>query len=584
MKRKSCLLLIGLLIAASLSSCSSSSSDVSDNSSVSSSVYDYTLPDYEKKDEMSSYISNDNYRNFYHIFVNSFADSNNDGIGDLKGITDKLDYLRKKDDPHGEGSLGIDGIFLSPVQSSISYHKYDIIDYESIDSDFGTMEDFDNFLSGAHDRGIKVIMDLVLNHCSLRNSLFIKALRALDGVTSCKSDGTPTDETIAATPEVGYFRFIKIGYSFTGYSNRLYNSNVGGWYFEGFSDSMPDWNLDNERVRTLQEGYMKFWLDKGVDGFRLDAVQSYYGEASINVIKNYEYLNHVNTYVKSVKSDAYIVAEGPWSLAGCNSYMKNTNIDSYFNFDTDEASVASSYSTMLNKMRNKSFTSGEPLKDYFNLSGYESSLNSNHIDAYFNSNHDVGRMTNQFYYQDEARTQQLKFFYAFQNTFEGNYFLYYGDEIGLMGVKKGDDDMYCRSPFIWGTNDSYTTDELEKGLSTSFYKYSKPLDEQISDKGSLFNFFRQVFKVKDVNPEISRSKGEVVFTGDDTKTVLNIKKTYNSSTIYLLVNYSSERTSVNLSEVCASGDIRNCISTDGDYASISGSEVTLPSMSITVIK
>lgn len=541
---------------------------------------DDTLPSYEKTNYSSSYVSNDSYRNFYHIFVPTFSDSDGDGIGDLKGITDKLDYLRDKEDPHGPGSLGINGIFLSPIQEATSYHKYDIINYEKIDPQFGTMSDYEDLIAAAHDRGIKVILDLVLNHTSVQSKYFTEAVSALANYDTHDESGLVPSDFILSHPEVGYFRFIYKGYSFSDYSNRLYQA-TGNWYYEGFSSSMPDWNLDNSTVRDLHKEYIKYWLDNGADGYRLDAVQSYYGESTIDSNKNFAYINFINSAVKSYKPDAYVIGEGPWSLAGANTYMKNTDIDSYFNFDTDCINVASARAGMLNRFRYDTLKPTD-ISDYYSLSGYESKLNSTHIDAYFNSNHDVGRMTNQFAFSDTLYLKQLKFFYGFQNMFKGNYFMYYGDEIGLCGVKSGADDMPCRSPFLWG--DSYTTKELEAGLNIRTQKYFQTFDEQLKDSSSLFNYLRRLEKIKDYNPEIARGTSEII-DSVSSKGIMIIKKTYNKTITYLLINFKPETASVSLSDAgVKETSIHNCLSADGNYASISGESLTLPQLSITIMK
>lgn len=125
--------------------------------------------------------SDDKYRNFYEIFVGSFNDSNNDGVGDINGIIEKLDYLNDGN-PKTDNDLGIDGIWLTPIMPSDSYHKYDVRNYFAIDEQFGTMKDFDNLVKQCHERGIKLIIDMVLNHSSNTHPLFESACeQALKG-------------------------------------------------------------------------------------------------------------------------------------------------------------------------------------------------------------------------------------------------------------------------------------------------------------------------------------------------------------------------------------------------------------------
>ena len=205
----------------------------------------------------------DNYRTYYEVFVYSFYDGNGDGIGDLKGLTQKLDYINDGD-PATTEDLGCDGIWLMPVMPSPSYHKYDVTDYYAIDPEYGTMEDFENFMAECEKRGIKVILDLVINHSSSEHPWFKEAAAYLAQL----GDGEPSLE---ACPYVDYYHFSKeqkAGYS------QVPGSDV--WYYESqFSYTMPDLNLYNESLREEIGKVVDFWLAKGVGGFRLDAVKEY---------------------------------------------------------------------------------------------------------------------------------------------------------------------------------------------------------------------------------------------------------------------------------------------------------------------
>ena len=196
----------------------------------------------------------DKYRNFYQIFVNSFCDSNGDQIGDLQGIISQLDYLNDGD-PNTGDDLGIDGIWLTPIMPSKSYHKYDVENYYDIDPDFGTLEDFEQLVSECHRRGIKLIIDLVLNHISSQNPLYKKAV---EEVAENKLDGNAEYFEIHETSYFG--------------SDTQVNVLSNGYACEAnFSHDMPEWNLNSEKTREEFTKIAKFWLDKGVDGFRLDA-------------------------------------------------------------------------------------------------------------------------------------------------------------------------------------------------------------------------------------------------------------------------------------------------------------------------
>ena len=195
----------------------------------------------------------DKYRTTYEIFVYSFCDSNGDGIGDLNGIRSKLDYIQ---------DLGFDAIWLTPVHPSSTYHKYDVDDYYAIDPVYGTLEDYEALLQECHDRGIRVYMDLVLNHTSDDNAWFKAASDYLHELPS------------GWEPDTSYCKYYDY-YNFTRQPSDGYAHLEGTeWYYEArFWSEMPDLNLSSEAVRGEIRDIMAFWLGKGVDGFRLDAVK-----------------------------------------------------------------------------------------------------------------------------------------------------------------------------------------------------------------------------------------------------------------------------------------------------------------------
>lgn len=569
----------------------SPSYDLESGAGMSSEDASYVRPSYDLENRDALKVDDDNYRNFYHIWVPSFADSDGDGIGDLGGILAKLDYLRKKGDPHGEGSLGVDGILLSPVFESTQYHAYDTIDYYTVKKEFGTNAQLEKLIEECHGRGMKILLDMALNHASVKNEMFLTAVNYISTHGSAavfNSDGSVSESAAAECPELTYFRIFKSGtniQALTGYSNGTYYCpGLTKAVFEGFSSDMPDWNLDLEFVRNYQKEVLEHYLDLGIDGFRLDAVTSYYTGLPK---KNYEYINLINSEVKAKKSGAYIVAEGPWSFSGAIGYVQNTSIDSYFDFDCAIRNVSSSgISGFLNRISNNGNMDGAVsyLATYLGLSGREAEQNPAHIDANFNSNHDIGRMTNQFIRQGEFKKDAAKFFYAMQNLYQGNYFNYYGDEIGVMGVTSSSayGDRLARLPMRWG--DSYECAPYTEGANDKFDQYIKDTaDVQIGDSSSLFNYMRCLYKMKDDNPEIARAPLEVEKVLKD-QDVLSVKKTWNGSTIHILVNASSQQQTVTEDALGFSGELRNCLSVDGSYSYKSGEGLILPSLSVTVIK
>lgn len=210
-----------------------------------------TQPYTDPTENIKTVKSDDKYRNYYEIFVGSFCDSNNDGIGDIQGIISKLDYLNDGN-PDTDDDLGVDGIWLTPIMPSQSYHKYDVEDYYNIDRDFGTLKDFDNLVSECHKRGINVVIDMVLNHCSKFMPLF-------EDACSQVLEGNLNED--AKYFEIRHYD-IDPGDSYTSIGN--------GYYYESnFSPYMPEWNLNADCTRKYFTDVAEFWLkDHKVDGFR----------------------------------------------------------------------------------------------------------------------------------------------------------------------------------------------------------------------------------------------------------------------------------------------------------------------------
>ena len=250
----------------------------------------------------------DAYRTTYQIFVYSFCDSNGDGIGDLNGIRSKLDYIQ---------DLGFDEIWLTPVHPSPTYHKYDVTDYYGIDPEFGSLEDYDLLLKECHERGIRVLMDLVVNHTAYAHEWFQKAS---DYLHELPSDWEPDP---SYCPYFDYYQFSrepKDGYA------PLQDTN---WYYEArFWSGMPDLNLDSPVVREEIQKIASFWFGRGVDGFRLDAVTSYHtGDPEANV----GFMKWFCQTCRTLKPDCYIVGEA-WTDRNAIAKLYESGIDSLFDF------------------------------------------------------------------------------------------------------------------------------------------------------------------------------------------------------------------------------------------------------------
>lgn len=472
-------------------------------------------------------VADDNYRTYYEVFVYSFCDSNGDGIGDLQGLISKLDYINDGDEST-DTDLGMNGIWLMPIMPSTTYHKYDVTDYYDIDSEYGTLDDFKELVAACHERGIDVTIDFVMNHTSSKHPWFTEAVSYLKGL----GEGEEPDET--ECPYVGYYNFSRekgAGYS-----------EIAGtdWYYEAqFWSEMPDLNLGNEQVREEFSKIVDFWLDLGVDGFRLDAAKEYYTNS---IDKNVEVLTWFNTMVKEKKEDTYIVAE-VWNDKATYSQYYASGIDSCFDFD-----FADSTGTIASALKKSSADGASSYgKAVAGLSELFSKYSDSYIDAPFYTNHDMARSAG--YYAGDYSENQTKMAQAMNLFMTGNAFLYYGEELGMKGSGK---DENKRAPMYW------STDENAEGMCNGptdmdsvKMKYGS-LEEQQEDENSVYNFVKEVVKLRNCYSEIAR--GEVEFMEEySDESICVLKKSYEGSEILLVFNLSEETQKVDLADVELSG-------------------------------
>ena len=605
-----------LLLSSSLTSCG-------DKSVVNGVKLSNTKPTYQVEDHTNNYID-DTYKNYYQILVYSYFDSNNDGIGDLNGLTQKLDYINDKN-PNSTTSLGYDGIYLLPIFPSPTYHKYDATDYYSIDSSYGTMDDFDKFMDEATNRGIDVILDLAINHTSNLHPWFINAMNSVRKLSSDQYDketGEPTSEAKEMYPYLHYYHVV----------HKDFVANYGGtdwyaiagtnktWFYEAsFYDGMPDLNLEDPVVLNEVKNIMKFWLDKGVSGFRLDAVQHYF---DWNKSKNYDLLNQLATWGKELTSsrdkDCFLVGEGPWSDT-VEQYYRNTRDVSYMNFNygqggpgkllnvINNAALYNKKIEELNKAKEeikysdpssgKSYdiiNSGEGIyatrcpSDYFskiveNWDKKLESANSEAIDSNFGVNHDTMRAINAFAanFKGDDLQNACKLFWGLNNTLSGITFNYYGEEVGMKAGSTADPDK--RHPMYWSETNKEGMAWYAEGANPTT-QYLQPADVQMKDNNSLWNFMRELNRAKRYFPEIAR--GKQTFVKVD-KTYAVMEKDYNGKKVYLLYNFSNKASSIKLTELGleeAPTEIKYSLtSSTSHYAKLSAGTLNVPAYSITII-
>ena len=272
----------------------------------------------------------DNYRTYYEVFVYSFYDSDGDGVGDLPGLLEKLDYINDGD-PATDADLGCTGLWLMPVCPSPTYHKYDVTDYCAIDPAYGTLDDFRALADACHARGMYLLVDLVMNHTSSSHPWFTQAAEYL---RSLEPGAEPDPE---ACPYVDYYNFSRDS------GSGRYALEGTDWYYEApFWSEMPDLDLNCQAVRAEFDAIVDFWLAQGADGFRLDGAKEYFsGDPDANV----QTLSWFNDMVKSKRPDAYIVAE-VWTALSSYAPYYASGIDSCFNF-----AFADSQGTIANSIK-----------------------------------------------------------------------------------------------------------------------------------------------------------------------------------------------------------------------------------------
>ncbi|NLP34505.1 MAG: alpha amylase [Clostridiales bacterium] len=504
-------------------------------------------------------IIEDNYRNYYEIFVYSFYDSDGDGIGDINGVIEKLDYINDGD-PTTDSDLGFNGIWLMPIMPSTTYHKYDVTDYYNIDPQYGTLEDFKTLLQECDKRGIKLIIDLVFNHTSSQHPWFKEAVAYLQGL----ENGEQPD--IDECPYVEYYHFTKDYEGGSGY-HRVGNTQ---WYYEGmFWDQMPDLNLGNPKVREEIEMIAKFWLDLGVGGFRLDAVKEFY---SGQKDKNIEVLKWFTDYVASLDKEAYIVGEAWDSKDAIASYYES-GIPSLFNFPL---AMYNGEITKTARRLGPATASTYGKNVMLMLAKYQEN-NPNFIDSPFISNHDTTRISAQCVNNEE----QMKMSAGLLLTMNGSPFVYYGEEIGMNS--SGDKDENKRLPMQWSLTDQTGMTRKPSNADLVEQKFP-PVDEQMEDPLSLLNYYKRAIRIRNENPEIARGEVSIIeeLTNED---ILAIRKVYEESEIAIIYNIHTEGANISLEDTDLDGySIRGYLSVDGSEVSLENGNLYMPKYSIVILK
>lgn len=442
-------------------------------------------------------------RVFYEIFVRSFADSNGDGVGDLKGATAKLDYLAE---------LGIEGLWLTPIFYSPSYHKYDVKDYYRINRGFGTDEDLVELLRTAHQRGIKVILDLVLNHTSSSHHWFQEAVANIH---------SPYREYYYwLSPEeieengIGERRATDdSGVRFPWHWPRGQRS--GEKYFGMFWREMPDLNLNSEALKKELIQVARYWLAKGVDGFRLDAAKHLFPfwESTSKTLAFWQ------TFKNSLQKDfpeVYLVGEvwdSPEVVAPYfESLQANFNIDFSYDLKTILKEGKDTVG-LISKLKRAHLSYGQ--------------VNPNFIDGTLLSNHDQDRIASVL----NGDEQKLKVAANLLFTLPGQPYIYYGEELGLKGKKP---DEYIREPMPWG--DESQTRWIDQRHNRDFN-----LSKATSSPESIFHHYKRLISLRKSIPALSQFVGSNLEEVENTNRYLLIfRRNHEEGDVLVFQNLSSK--------------------------------------------
>ncbi|MCI4668994.1 MAG: alpha-amylase family glycosyl hydrolase [Bacteroidia bacterium] len=403
---------------------------------------------------------------FYEIFVRSFYDSDGDGIGDFQGIIQKLDYLNDGD-PTTDDDLGITGIWLMPMMESPSYHGYDVTNYYATEPDYGSMADFEELLDSCHARGIKVIIDFVMNHSSSQHPWFTQ---------SASNQNNYRDWYIWSSNNPG----------FQGpWGQTVWHPNGGDYYYGLFWGGMPDLNYSNQAVKDEMFNITKFWLDKGIDGFRLDAIKYLDEDGTVleNTPETFTLLEEFNQLYKSRNQDAFTVGEVWSNTSSIIPYTQNNRLDVCFDFDMAYSMINAVNSGTPDQIRNQI----DVIQDGYRKLQY----------ATFLTNHDIDRIFSQFG-QDESKMKLAASIYL---ALPGIPFIYYGEELGMTGTGAHEN---IRRPMQWsnGTHAGFSTSSPWFGVGNNYQ--TRNVTSLEANPNSLLNHYKKWIHIRNNHTPLTK--------------------------------------------------------------------------------
>jgi alpha-amylase len=443
---------------------------------------------------------------FYEAFVRSYSDTDGDGIGDFKGLTNKLDYLNDGN-PATHNDLGITALWLMPINASPSYHGYDISDYRQLQAQYGTNQDFTNLVSEAHKRGIRVIVDFVMNHSSDQHPWF-KA---------------------AAAGDPKYRNFYR--WATNQPNNHWYYNAPSNYYYAIFGGSLPDLNYNNAAVKDTMFNVAKFWLnDMKADGFRCDAAKFIFenGDSTENTYQTFNFWRDFHNFYKGIKPSAMAVGE-VWDKTTTVQKYVNGKFDFCFEFDLATAILRATDN------QDPIFVKNIVLQDYNNYSFQQFGT--------FLTNHDQNRVMD-YFLNDLGKAKMAAAMYL---TFPGVPFIYYGEEVGMNGVvdPSPNYDKGRRRPMQWDAtpNAGFTTGTPWYGINSNSTTYN--VSNELKDSTSLLRWYQKLIALR--NQESSIRKG--IFKNVDnsgTGIYSYVRMLHNDAVLVVLNLNSSLATNVSI--------------------------------------
>src|SRR5829696_1898954 len=436
----------------------------------------------------------------YEIFVRSFADSNGDGQGDLNGLIGRLNYLNDGD-PSTTKDLGVTCVWLMPVFRAASYHGYDTIDYYSIMLEYGTMDDFDRFITEAHQRGIQVILDLVLNHTSELHPWFQSALKDPD------------------SPFRDWYVFAEIDPGYVGPDGQpvwYEPGGVIGAYYALFGSGMPDLNYRNPEVTKEALRISRFWLKRGVDGFRLDAIKHLIenGPDQVNTPETHQWLREYRTFLDAEFPNALTVGEIFNAGASMLDPYYPDQLHCYFQFEMAGQFLIAAQQGV-----------GDGLEYVF-----EDALERQPDApwATFLTNHDQNRSMSTLN-GDVVRAKLAAFALL---TMPGLPFVYYGEEIGMTGVKP---DELIRSPMQWTAESGGGFSTGEPWIPLHDDAATANVAAQDDEPSSLLNYYRALIHLR--TEHLALGSGSFIALDSSDRSVLAFFRVSPDEIALVVVNF-----------------------------------------------